>query len=258
MPAPAMHSSKPHFVRSKEKNGFFQRRGRLVKLLRRTQGPDAPTGIRIGGDYSKVGGERSGRAGRKRRVLGRLSRLVPLGTVAGATGAGDKARVPEEAARSVTVLVFFARLAARGRRRVRRRSPARPCSLEAKRAVHEGCTDRTRGSRPWRSPCCSCRSCRTCWSTAPAPAHPSGRPAGTGRGGRRGRCRARAVACEPSARRREHRHERVSRELRERSAAFVEPGRMRLVFRASRRKRTAHVSSPRRDSGGPRERCDGR
>ena len=33
-------------------------------------GQDASTEIRIGGDYSKVGGERSGRAGRKRRVLG--------------------------------------------------------------------------------------------------------------------------------------------------------------------------------------------
>ena len=41
------------------------------------------------------------------------SGLVPLGTVAGATGAADKARVPEEAALPVAVLVFFARLAAR-------------------------------------------------------------------------------------------------------------------------------------------------
>ena len=54
-------------------------------------------------------------------MLGRLRRLVPLGTVAGATGAADKARVPEEAALPVAVLVFFARLAARGRRRRRRR-----------------------------------------------------------------------------------------------------------------------------------------
>ena len=53
-------------MRSKERNGFFPlRRGRLVKLLRRTQGPGASTGMRIGGNYSKVGGERSGRAGRK-------------------------------------------------------------------------------------------------------------------------------------------------------------------------------------------------
>ena len=54
-------------------------------------------------------------------MLGRLRRLVPFGTVAGAFGAVDKADVPEEAARPVTVLVFFARLAARGRRRRRRR-----------------------------------------------------------------------------------------------------------------------------------------
>ena len=54
-------------------------------------------------------------------MLGRLRRLVPLGAVAGATGAADKARVPEEAAVPVTVLVFCARLAARVRGRVRRR-----------------------------------------------------------------------------------------------------------------------------------------
>ena len=40
-------------------------------------------------------------------MLGRLRRLVPLGTVAGATGAADKARVPEEAAVPVAVLVFL-------------------------------------------------------------------------------------------------------------------------------------------------------
>ena len=71
-------------------------------------------------------------------MLGRLRRLVPLGTVAGATGAGDKARVPEEAAVPVTVLVFFARLAARVRGRVRRRRRRRGhAGMEAFRALHE-------------------------------------------------------------------------------------------------------------------------
>ena len=96
-------------------------------------GPDASTEIRIGGDYSKVGGERSGRArGGKGECLGRL---VPLGAVAGATGAADKARVPEEAAVPVTVLVFCARLAARVQGRVRRRRRRRGhAGTEAKRA----------------------------------------------------------------------------------------------------------------------------
>ena len=83
-------------------------------------------------------GEVGSRAGRKRRVLGRLRRLVPLGTVAGATGAADKARVPEEAAVPVTVLVFCARLAARVRGRVRRRRRRRGhAGTEAERARHE-------------------------------------------------------------------------------------------------------------------------
>ena len=158
-------------MRSKERNGFFPlRRGRLVKLLRRTQGPGASTGMRIGGNYSKVGGERSGRAGRKSSAWPSQtpSPAWHSGRRNGCRRQGTCSRRSRPIRCSPCLLCTACRTGSGAR--PSEASSARPCRYGSQTCPFRGCTDRTRGSRPWRSPCCSCRSCRTCWSTASAPA----------------------------------------------------------------------------------------
>ena len=158
-------------MRSKERNGFFPlRRGRLVKLLRRTQGPGASTGMRIGGNYSKVGGERSGRAGRK-------SSAWPSQTPSPAWHSGRRNGCRRQGtcsrrsrpSRYSPCPTCTARRTGSGARPSEAPS-ARPCRYGSHACPSRGCTDRTRGSRHWRSHCCSRRACCTCWSTASAPA----------------------------------------------------------------------------------------